>query len=127
MSETPTKPLHAVVWSEIPVTDMERARAFYADVLQAPLTLQEDGPNPIAVLPPCRRRGRRRAPLPRHAGIEGRRKHGAPRGLREARGDDGAGPQSGWGSDERGDPRSRARHFFYALDPDGNSIGFFAD
>lgn len=43
---TPDK---AVAWFEIPVTDMARARAFYGAVLQNELSLEESGPNPIAV------------------------------------------------------------------------------
>jgi len=41
-------PEHAAVWFEIPVSDMERSRAFYAAVLQNELSLHEDGPNPMA-------------------------------------------------------------------------------
>jgi predicted enzyme related to lactoylglutathione lyase len=40
---------HAAVWFEIPVTDMERARAFYGAVLQNELSLNEDGPNPMGM------------------------------------------------------------------------------
>jgi predicted enzyme related to lactoylglutathione lyase len=42
---TPDK---AAVWFEIPVTDLERARAFYGAVLQNELTREDYGPNPIA-------------------------------------------------------------------------------
>jgi hypothetical protein len=42
-------PQHSVVWFEIPVTDMDRAKAFYAAVLQNELTDQNDGPNPMAM------------------------------------------------------------------------------
>lgn len=42
-------PMHAVVWAEIPVTDMDRARAFYGAVLQNDPELDENGPNPMAV------------------------------------------------------------------------------
>lgn len=42
-------PDKAAVWFEIPVTDLERARAFYGAVLQSELGLEEDGPNPIAM------------------------------------------------------------------------------
>ena len=40
-----------VVWSEIPVTDMAKSMAFYGKVLGADLTLDETGPNPMAILP----------------------------------------------------------------------------
>jgi predicted enzyme related to lactoylglutathione lyase len=42
-------PATASAWFEIPVTDMNRARAFYGAVLQNELALNEDGPNPIAI------------------------------------------------------------------------------
>ncbi|MBY8916306.1 VOC family protein [Nitratireductor rhodophyticola] len=44
-----TLPLNAVVWAEIPVTDLDRARDFYAAVVQNELVLREDGPNPFAI------------------------------------------------------------------------------
>ena len=108
------------------MTDLERARAFYADVLQAPLTLQEDGPNPIAVLP--------------HAGGEGVAGHLYP-GKPASRGEGNTVHLAAPGSLEETMERVRTAggevtseaipiasgHFFYALDPDGNSIGFFAD
>mgnify|MGYP000604421261 CR=1 FL=1 len=40
-----------VVWTEIPVADMERAKAFYAGLLGAPLVDETPAPNPIAMLP----------------------------------------------------------------------------
>jgi predicted enzyme related to lactoylglutathione lyase len=42
-------PSKASAWFEIPVTDMDRARTFYASVLQNDLVLEESGPNPIAM------------------------------------------------------------------------------
>jgi uncharacterized protein len=45
----PNPPHSAVVWAEIPVTDLPRAMAFYASLLGHPLTLDETGPNPIAM------------------------------------------------------------------------------
>lgn len=44
-----TLPLNAVVWAEIPVTDMARSRAFYGTVVGNDLRPQEGGPNPMAV------------------------------------------------------------------------------
>lgn len=41
-------PEHAVVWTEIPVTDMDAAMAFYGAVIGAPLTRNEAGPHPMA-------------------------------------------------------------------------------
>lgn len=45
------KPQHAVVWTEIPVTDMERAMKFYGDVFNYDLTVDDSGPQPISFLP----------------------------------------------------------------------------
>jgi predicted enzyme related to lactoylglutathione lyase len=41
-------PVNAAVWFEIPVTDMDRARAFYGAVLRNELTPEDGGPNPMA-------------------------------------------------------------------------------
>ena len=41
-------PQNAVVWAEIPVTDMERAKAFYGAVLGNTPADQNGGPNPMA-------------------------------------------------------------------------------
>lgn len=39
-----------VVWSEIPVSDMKSAVAFYNKVFDWQMTIDESGPNPMAVL-----------------------------------------------------------------------------
>ncbi|MBJ7471137.1 MAG: VOC family protein [Solirubrobacteraceae bacterium] len=39
---------HAVVWTEIPVTDLDQSMKFYEAVLGAPLTRNDAGPNPMA-------------------------------------------------------------------------------
>lgn len=38
---------HHVVWSEVPVTDLDRAAAFYATVLDVATTRDDSGPNPM--------------------------------------------------------------------------------
>jgi predicted enzyme related to lactoylglutathione lyase len=40
-----------VVWSEIPVLDLEKGMAFYGAVIGTPLTLQKGQPNDQAILP----------------------------------------------------------------------------
>jgi hypothetical protein len=50
MTHNPLPP-NAAVWFEIPVTDMARAKAFYAAVVGGPLTDDNAGPNPMAVFP----------------------------------------------------------------------------
>lgn len=42
-------PPKASIWFEIPVTDMDAAQRFYGAVLQNTLSLEETGPNPIAM------------------------------------------------------------------------------
>lgn len=42
-------PENAVVWAEIPVSDMARAKAFYATVLGSDLADQDGGPNPMSM------------------------------------------------------------------------------
>src|SRR5690606_38366905 len=44
-------PEHALVWFEIPVTDMKRAKAFYDAVFLTELQEEEGGPNPMAMFP----------------------------------------------------------------------------
>ena len=46
---TPAQP--AIHWFEIPVTDLDRAQAFYEAVLAAPLRREPLGPTTLAVLP----------------------------------------------------------------------------
>lgn len=44
-------PENFTAWVEIPVTDMDRARAFYDAVFQTELFVEETGPNPVAFFP----------------------------------------------------------------------------
>lgn len=44
-------PANAAAWFEIPVTDMDRAKAFYNAVLETELVDEQDGPNPMAMFP----------------------------------------------------------------------------
>lgn len=41
-------PLNAVVWAEIPVTDMDKSKAFYASVTGNELIDEKNAPNPMA-------------------------------------------------------------------------------
>lgn len=45
------KPKSAVVWTEIPVSDMDAAVAFYNAVFDYGLSVDTSGPNPMAMLP----------------------------------------------------------------------------
>lgn len=121
MSSTPDS---VVVWAEIPVTDLDRAMAFYGAVLQTDLTKQEDGPNPMAMFP-----------TKDPDAVAGHLYPGTPAG-------DGRGPTVHFAvADDLDAAAERVRQaggtvlsdpiaipsgrFFYALDPDGNSIGLF--
>jgi predicted enzyme related to lactoylglutathione lyase len=44
-----TTSTQAVEWAEIPVTDLGRAMTFYETLTGNPLTLDESGPNPMAM------------------------------------------------------------------------------
>ena len=115
---------HSICWMEIPVTDMERAKAFYGAVLQTELVDNNDGPNPMAMFP-----------TKDGMGISGHLYPGkpAPKGTGNTihivatepldkvmeRVRDAGGEVVSPAID------IPAGSFFYALDPDGNSIGLF--
>jgi hypothetical protein len=42
---------NTIVWADIPVNDMDRARAFYGKVLQAEITIMEGSDGVVALLP----------------------------------------------------------------------------
>lgn len=120
MSNTGT---HTVVWAEIPVTDLAAGMAFYGAVLDAPLTMNEMGPNPMADFPYA------------EGTVSGHLYPGTPAAH-------GAGPTVHLGvpgTVEEAAERCVAAggalvgsvieippgRFQYATDPDGNSIGLF--
>jgi predicted enzyme related to lactoylglutathione lyase len=117
------KPKDALVWCEIPVTDMDAAKAFYEAVFTYELTVDTTGPNPMMPLP--------------HAenGVVGHIYPGKPAG-------NGQGPTvhlqspdsleaalarcKEAGGEVISDPIPLpAGRFAYILDLDGNSIGLF--
>jgi predicted enzyme related to lactoylglutathione lyase len=113
-----------LVWAEIPVSDMARAKAFYETVLGQPLKDDNTGPNPMSMLP-----------YPGGAGAAGHLYPGKPATKGEgitahlAVFDD---LKSAMGRVEKagGDVVSDvikipAGSFFYAVDTEGNSIGIF--
>ena len=120
-------PKNFTVWAEIPVTDMERAVAFYSQVTGAGLTIETTGPNPMAVFKPA----------DPETGVAGHIYPGVPAA-------EGQGPTihlAAQGSLEDlvarvwnaggkvlGEPISiPAGRFIYCQDPFGNSIGFFEE
>jgi len=116
---------HAVCWVEIPVTDMAHGKAFYNAVLQTELVDNNDGANPMADFPTKNPQ----------TGIAGHLYPGkpAPKGTGNTihlvvsepldqvmeRVTDAGGEVVSPAID------IPAGSFFYALDPDGNSIGLF--
>ena len=118
-------PANSVAWTEIPVTDLDRATDFYAKVFDFHLTRNEDGPNPIVDIQISDMNG----------GVSGHLYPGKPAG-------DGSGPtihlnvpdtledtaervtQAG-GTVLSGAIAIPPGRFQYVMDPDGNSIGLF--
>ena len=111
--QMPHTPENIVVWAEIPVTDMARSIAFYASVLNTELTLDDSGPNPMAIhLYPGK-------PAPEGTGPT---IHLAcPDALSAAR----ERVEQAGGKVMSGVMEIPDGLFFYCLDPDGNSIGLF--
>ena len=118
------KPEHFTVWAEIPVTDLDRAIAFYNSVFDTDMQKDESGPNPMAMFP-----------TENGAGIAGNLYPGKPAA-------DGAGPTVHFaipdtleetsarvksaGGKVLGEPvEIPAGKFVYCQDPDGNSLGLF--
>lgn len=112
------------VWFEIPVTDLDRARAFYSAVLKRDLARHDEGPNPMVAFTDMS-----------DAGVSGHLYPGKPAAP-------GTGPTIHLATPDGLDATAaRVRDaggavlsdpikipfgsFFYATDPDGNSIGFF--
>ncbi|PYG34385.1 VOC family protein [Pelagimonas varians] len=119
------EPENFLVWGELPVTDMTRAIAFYQAVTEANLTVDNNGPNPMAVFLP--KNPKQGVALNLYPGTPAPKGSGptlhlsAPRSLentmqrvRDAGGEVVSEPIS-----------LPAGRFFYALDLDGNSVGFF--
>ena len=114
---------HIVVWSEIPVTDMERAKRFYGTVLEQELTDEENAPNPMAnfTAPDGAVSGHIYPGKPAPKGTGSTVHLAAPGGLEATmeRVRDAGGEVVSPAIDI---PPGR---FFYAHDLDGNSIGLF--
>ena len=122
MSFTPT---NAVVWAEIPVTDLAAGRRFYEAVFDWSMSLVEDGPNSMAFFLPTDSAtavaGHLYPGTPAkdggptiHLQVPGALEEAVAR-VREAGGQ----------VLDRPPVTIPAGRFAYALDPDGNSIGLF--
>ncbi len=121
----PHSPEHFTVWTEIPVTDIDRAIAFYNTVFDTEMKKDETGPNPMAMFPTST-----------PGGVAGHLYPGKPA-------TDGSGPTVHLASpDKLEDALERVKaaggqvlsepiaipagRFAYCQDPDGNSIGLFS-
>jgi predicted enzyme related to lactoylglutathione lyase len=117
-------PENAAVWFEIPVSDMERAKAFYSAVTGCELTDNHDGPNPMAVFAsagPGSVSGHLYPGKPAGGGSGNTIHLAVPGNLEDA---------MKRVSDNGGSVISPivtipAGRFAYCTDPDGNSIGIF--
>lgn len=114
-----------LVWCEIPVSDMEKACAFYADVFGYKMKIDSSGPNPMAIL-----NGETGAPAghlyPGKPPVAGT---GATVHLALAPGDtvEAAAERAKAGGGAVSGPLVEMPfgRWSYATDPDGNSIGLF--
>ena len=112
------------VWFVIPVTDIDRAHAFYSAVMGRDLTKQEGGPNPMVAFTSMA-----------DEGVSGHLYPGKPAAAGSGATIHFAAPDSLEATAKRvrdagGEVITApieipSGSFFYATDPDGNSIGLF--
>lgn len=115
-----TQPI--LVWSEIPVTDMEKAAAFYKMLLGFPMTIDNSGPNPVAYLGQEMNTAGGHIYPGKPATGNGPTVHFAVEGTVE----DAAERCRKAGGTVLSEPiEIPAGRFVYINDPDGNSVGLF--
>jgi len=119
-------PEHAVVWTEIPVSDLEAAMVFYNAVLETEMVRDDTGPNPVSFF--------QKAGGPMSPGIAGHLYPGKPGagvgatvhlaidGTAEAARDRAV---AAGGSVEGPIVEMPFGRWAYVRDPDGNSLGLF--
>lgn len=121
---TSQTPANVAVWFEIPVTDMDRATAFYNTVLQTELKRDDTGPNPMAVFP-----AREDSVVAGHLYPGKSAGSGSGNTIHLAISDsleDALGRVRDNGGEVLSDVITiPAGRFAYCLDPDGNSVGLF--
>jgi hypothetical protein len=113
-----------IAWVEIPAADLDRAIAFYETVIGEKLTRDDTGPNPMALLP-----------YPGGTGASGHLYPGTP--AKKGEGNtvhvavdaelDEVMARVGEGGGEIASDVIKIPFgsFFYAIDTEGNSVGFF--
>jgi uncharacterized protein len=119
-----TQPIqHPLCWAEIPVTNLEAGKAFYENVLKVELKMENGGPNMMAVIPSANDGFSAHLypgkPSPRGTGNTVHLTANDPLEAVMERVTKAGGEVVSPSID------IPAGRFFYALDPDGNSIGFF--
>ena len=121
MSDTPK---NTCVWFEIPVSDLDAAKRFYEEVLSVEMTRNDEGPNPMVMFSSMADMGvsgHLYPGQPAEAG-SGNTIHLAVDGTL----DDAMGRVKAAGGQVLSPAIDiPAGSFFYATDPDGNSIGLF--
>lgn len=115
---------HRLVWTEIPVTNLEKARAFYETLLETPLIKDDNGPQPMLMLPDLQGDGAvghlyEGKPVTQGDGITA---HLAVNGSLD---DAMARVAKSGGEIVSEEITIPAGSFFYAKDTDGNSLGIF--
>mgnify|MGYP000408280781 CR=1 FL=1 len=125
MSDTHFKPQNALVWAEIPVSNLDSAITFYNAVFKYGLEKTEMGPDVIAMIPTADGQG---VAGSIYAGKPAKDGSGAtvhlniPDNLEDAV----ERFKAAGGEILAGDPVViPAGRFAYGIDPDGNSIGLF--
>ena len=117
-------PKNTCVWFEIPVSDLDASKRFYEEVLSITMTRNDDGPNPMVMFSSMADMGvsgHLYPGKPSEAGT-GNTIHLAIDGSL----DDAMGRVKASGGEVLSPTIDiPAGSFFYATDPDGNSIGLF--
>lgn len=118
-------PQHAVVWAEVPVRNLEKAVEFYSAVLQTEMTIEQGGPNPVAMLTAKDFATSIAGHL--YEGEPGQKGNGVTVHLAIADTvEAGRDRVFNAGGTSSGDIVSMPfGRFVYCIDPDGNSIGLF--
>ncbi|MTH99640.1 VOC family protein [Roseibium sp. RKSG952] len=118
-------PKDFLVWGELPVSDMDKAMAFYSSVTGGDLQLDPNCPSPMAVFKPANPEiGVALHIYPGKPATNGNGPtlHLAAQGVLE---DVMKRVESAGGQVVSEPIQIPAGRFFYAKDPDGNSVGFF--